>query len=360
MPASLPSSLPACQATLHRPKVCLNPALLLPSLPLQASAERKRPAPSASRRLSDEAEEVLLLGSCLGSGLSLGSDGSGSDSEERQQDGAQQHDGVQQGQRQQGREEQGSQPATPLPKRPASAAAGEAPASAKAMGAVLELVQCCVGAMPLPPDPGAPRLPRPTAVRWYDARARVALLQVAAWLQVRGLGSQLRGAGGAEGTAGLGGCCMGQRRLLTVLCRLACSAQVSARRHNPSTVPPCLLACLPQVPARKVSNLELLLTQDKAPRQKSLSTVDEDDWGRRMRYLKVLQGGGARLGVVHGWQAGQGRQAGQVWARQAGRQLARASWSLPVAVLPKPLLVARCCCCCRWALRRWAAARCLR
>lgn len=63
-------------------------------------------------------------------------------------------------------------------------------ASPKAIGAVWELVQCCVGAQPLPPsvaDPLSPPggMPRVPGVRWYDARARVALLQVASWLQVR-------------------------------------------------------------------------------------------------------------------------------------------------------------------------------
>ena len=132
----------------------------------------------------------------------------------------------------------------PLPKRPASAAAGEAPASAKAMGAVWELVQCCVGAMPVPPDRRGPRLPRPTAVRWYDARARVALLQVAAWLQVRGLVGSSRGVPGRVGVKGgarfLHG--MGQRHILAVPPGLAFCTQVFAC-HQASTVPPWLLPC---------------------------------------------------------------------------------------------------------------------
>ena len=51
------------------------------------------------------------------------------------------------------------------------------------------------------------------------------------------------------------------------------------------------LCCLLQVPARKVANLELLLTQDKAPRHKALSSVEEDAWARRMRYLKARPAG---------------------------------------------------------------------
>lgn len=45
------------------------------------------------------------------------------------------------------------------------------------------------------------------------------------------------------------------------------------------------------MPSRKVANLELLLTQDKAPRHKALSGVEEDAWARRMRYLKASAAG---------------------------------------------------------------------
>lgn len=38
---------------------------------------------------------------------------------------------------------------------------------------------------------------------------------------------------------------------------------------------------------RKVANLELLLTQDKAPRHKAVDDFEEDSWSRRMRYLKA-------------------------------------------------------------------------
>jgi hypothetical protein len=69
----------------------------------------------------------------------------------------------------------------------------------------------------------------------------------------------------------------------------------------PACPPACLPARPPQVPARKVSNLELLLTQDRAPRQKSLSNVEEDNWARRMRYLKVgTRGGRGRLPCTAG------------------------------------------------------------
>jgi hypothetical protein len=340
---SLPPSLPACllarsHCTAQGP-ACLSPALLLRPLFLQASAERKRPASSAGPRLSHEAEEILLLGTRLGSGLSLGSDGSSGDSEERQQEELQQQDGVQQQLQQQGQwqqEEQGSQAATPLPKRPASAATGEAPASAKAMGAVWELVQCCVGAMPLPPDRGGPRLPRPTAVRWYDARARVALLQVAAWLQVRGIRSSfdlLLGGGGKGWAECLHGAAPHPFWLCypgwPVLCPGLCTPppQHCTSCLLPACLPAhplvaCLPACLPQVPARKVSNLELLLTQDRAPRQKSLSNVEEDDWARRMRYLKV----GGRGSAWQGCTAGGAQQAGRR-GRQLHASSQLASWS---------------------------------
>ena len=127
---------------------------------------------------------------------------------------------------------------------------------------------------------------------------------------------------------------MGQRHILPGCAIQAglCCARVSAR-HHPSTVPPAfclpvclptrlLPACLPQVPARKVSNLELLLTQDRAPRQKSLSNVEEDDWARRMRYLKVGRRGSAWQGCTAGGAQQAGRRGRQL---HASSQLA--SWS---------------------------------
>lgn len=42
-----------------------------------------------------------------------------------------------------------------------------------------------------------------------------------------------------------------------------------------------------KVTPRKVANLELLLTQDKAPRHKALSGLEDDSWACRMRYFKV-------------------------------------------------------------------------
>ncbi|KAI3426087.1 hypothetical protein D9Q98_008055 [Chlorella vulgaris] len=207
---------------------------------LVASAERTRPPGGLHRHLSQEAEEaVVSITKRLSDGCwSLRSEGSEEEGREQQQGAA---------------DEAGVQPLTPPPKQqqqqqqqekqPQQAAPPPSAAipSPKAVGAVWELVQCCVGAAPMRPDPSLPKLPRQLAVRWYDARARVALLQVASWLQV---------------------------------------------------------------PARKVSNLELLLTHgDRAPRTKSLSSQEEDAWERRMRYLKVgaaAVGGGALFAVTGG------------------------------------------------------------
>ena len=132
------------------------------------------------------------------------------------------------------------------PYRTPEAVTGPVTASPKAVAAVWELVQCCVGAAPMPPGPTSSKLPRPVGLRWYDARARVALLQVASWLQVR-------------------------------WGRAARSARTSQSRST----------MFLQVPSLKVSNLELLLTHtDRAPRHKALSPVEEDAWARRMRFFK--------------------------------------------------------------------------
>jgi len=177
------------------------------------------PAPLA-RRVSQEAEELARLGR-----LSMlpdePSSTPGADRQQQQQQDVgqqQQQDGEQQRRQLEGiaeqpqdeeREQRDAQAPlaaqqqeaqqvqhTPVPqRRPGSA---EVVASPKAMGAVWELVQCCVGAMPLPPDrqdPLMPPLPRAIDLRWYDARARVALLQVASWLQVGGWCGE--GTGGA-------------------------------------------------------------------------------------------------------------------------------------------------------------------
>ncbi|EFN52139.1 hypothetical protein CHLNCDRAFT_139271 [Chlorella variabilis] len=184
---------------------------------LQASAERKRSQqPPLHRMLSGEAEDaVLRISKRLSGGLSLHSEVSTDEEDQQQQQ--------QNGERQ-------AEMDHPLSSRNIRMAAAEP-----------DNEPCCVGAAPMPPDPTIPKLPRPVAVRWYDARARVALLTVASWLQV---------------------------------------------------------------PPRKVSNLEVLLTHgDRAPRHKSLSSLEEDAWERRMRYFKVgaaAVGGGALFAVTGG------------------------------------------------------------
>ena len=158
--------------------------------------------PPLARRVSQEAEELARLGrlSMLPDDPAAAPDGqqqqqsgeqrwqlAGIDeqphAEEREQRDAQAPLAAQQQEAQQAQQAYH----TPVPqRRPGSA---EVVPSPKAMGAVWELVQCCVGATPLPPDcqdPLMPPLPRPLDLRWYDARARVALLQVASWLQVGG------------------------------------------------------------------------------------------------------------------------------------------------------------------------------
>ena len=116
--------------------------------------------------------------------------------------------------------------AAQLAKRAASIPQVEA--TPKAMGAVWELVQCCVGAVPLRRDPSQPPLPRPPAVQWYDARARQALLLVASWLQVRGVGAYARNQAGCS------------------RCTSVCSSKDPSPCH-PSSLP---LPALPQTPPR--------------------------------------------------------------------------------------------------------------
>lgn len=245
---------------------------------LQASAERKRSQqPPLHRMLSGEAEDaVLRISKRLSGGLSLHSEVS-TDEEDQQQ---QQQNGERQAEMdhplssrniRMAAAEPDNEPVTSVmpPKHQQQAATqrnpGAAGGSPKAMGAVWELVQCCVGAAPMPPDPTIPKLPRPVAVRWYDARARVALLTVASWLQVRSSRCCVVLFFQAPAQEGNVQCLQGY-----------CSAQLSG--------PSAML----QVPPRKVSNLEVLLTHgDRAPRHKSLSSLEEDAWERRMRYFKV-------------------------------------------------------------------------
>lgn len=180
-----------------------DPHLRFPSP--QASAERHRSA-QGRQRVPEEAEGMVRLARQLSGGLGLATPGSGTEQQQAeeeeqqqvwhplQQDG-EQREGTQCGMPLQQHQQGAPAPAaggneqTPPPaqlQRWPTAAAGPVSATPKAIGAVWELVQCCVGAVPLPPDPSMPKLPRPVGVRWYDARARVALLQVASWLQVRG------------------------------------------------------------------------------------------------------------------------------------------------------------------------------
>ncbi|KAL4436640.1 hypothetical protein ABPG75_003779 [Micractinium tetrahymenae] len=226
---------------------------------LQASAERHRSG-QGRQQLSEEMESVVRLTKQLSGGMMLNTSLDEQHLQQQQEQQVAWHP-LQQGGEQQGDEQQGDAPASPRQQQEAAApaagggeqtpppmqlqrwptaSAGPVSATPKAIGAVWELVQCCVGAVPLPPDPSAPRLPRPVGVRWYDARARAALFQVASWLQM---------------------------------------------------------------PPRKVANLELLLTQDKAPRHKALNDLEEDTWERRMRYFKVgaaAVGGGALFAVTGG------------------------------------------------------------
>lgn len=190
-PLSLPARLLRC---------CLGrsqPALPRPCT-LQASAERHRTG-QGRQQLPEEAESVVRLTKRLSGGLSVAAeDGSTEQQQEWHplQQGGEQQDGAsggtpapQQRQHESATPAAGGHEQTPACaelKRLPSATSGPVSATPKAIGAVWELVQCCVGAMPLPPDPSLPKLPRPVGLRWYDARARVALFQVASWLQVRG------------------------------------------------------------------------------------------------------------------------------------------------------------------------------
>eukprot|EP00887_Chlorella_sp_A99_P007485 scaffold2.g7485.t1 len=255
---------------------------------LEAAAAARSPPGAAAGRAGLDRQ------ACVNGGhpLAGGGGGSGSGSEDGGSGGEGGSDG----------EAAGARAPRPRPPPPVRA-------SRKGVAATLALLQCCVGEPPErwesedaeaaapgsgrgrggspPASPSARRLLQggaaargpPPRVRWYDARARVAVKAVAAWLQVA-------------------------------------SAQLAT--------------------------LEVLLTSDKAPTAKGFTPEEEDSWSRRMRYLKARGGWGGRGGAIGAAGSAREGGGSQAAAREGGRRAEReggftgSQTLLPGALHPLP------------------------